>query len=79
MKIAVDYTLCESNAICAGLAPDVFEIDENDKMRLLDASPPESMRPVIEHAVRSCPRTALSIVTDAQDSRSPAAPPSATH
>lgn len=68
MKIAVDYVLCESNAICAGLAPDVFDIDDDDKMRLLDASPSESMRPVIEQAVLSCPKAALSIITKAQDS-----------
>ena len=31
MKIKVDYMVCESNAICTGLAPEVFELDDDDQ------------------------------------------------
>jgi ferredoxin len=30
MKIAGDCDLCESNALCEALAPDVFELDDDD-------------------------------------------------
>ena len=30
MKIKVDFDLCESNALCEALAPQNFEIDDDD-------------------------------------------------
>ena len=60
-KIVVDFGLCESNAVCMGLAPDVFEVDEQDYLNLLtDEVTPENERAVRE-AVRQCPRQAISI------------------
>ncbi|MCB9728230.1 MAG: ferredoxin [Deltaproteobacteria bacterium] len=61
MKIRVDRDLCEANAVCTGIAPDLFEVDEDDVLHVLDASPPEAMRPQVERAVARCPRAALSI------------------
>ena len=34
MKIKVDFDLCESNAMCEALAPDVFELDDDDFLQL---------------------------------------------
>ena len=34
MKIKVDFDLCESNALCEALAPDVFELDDDDFLQL---------------------------------------------
>ncbi|MDH6245300.1 ferredoxin [Mycobacterium sp. OTB74] len=60
-KIVVDFELCESNAVCMGLAPDVFEVDEQDYLNLLtDEVTPENEHAVRE-AVRQCPRQAISI------------------
>jgi ferredoxin len=61
MKIVVDYDLCEANAVCMGIAPEVFEVREDDFLYLLQEEPPEDLRPKIEEAVRRCPRQALSI------------------
>lgn len=30
MKIKVDFDLCESNALCEAMAPEVFELDDDD-------------------------------------------------
>ena len=30
MKIVVDFDLCESNAICMQIAPDLFEVRDDD-------------------------------------------------
>ncbi|MGB6123809.1 MAG: ferredoxin, partial [Gordonia sp. (in: high G+C Gram-positive bacteria)] len=35
MHIKCDYDLCESNAVCVGMAPDVFELDDNDYLVIL--------------------------------------------
>ena len=61
MKVKVDFDLCESNAICMGIAPEVFEVRDDDFLYILDENPPESMRPKIEDAVRSCPRAAITL------------------
>lgn len=60
-KIVVDFGLCESNAICMGLAPDVFNLDDQDYLHVLtDEVTPENEHQVRE-AVRQCPRQAISI------------------
>lgn len=61
MKVVVDFDLCESNAVCMGIAPEVFEVREDDFLYILDEHPAEAMRPKIEEAVRSCPKAAISI------------------
>jgi ferredoxin len=47
-----------------GIAPEVFEVRDDDFLYLLDEHPPESMRPKIEQAVRQCPKQAISIEED---------------
>lgn len=64
MKVVVDYALCESNAICMGIAPEVFEVRDDDNLYLLDEHPPEAMRAKVEEAVRCCPKQAISIEED---------------
>lgn len=64
MKVVVDFDLCESNAICMGIAPEVFEVREDDFLYILDENPPESMRPQLEEAVQACPRAAIKLVDD---------------
>ena len=61
MRIVVDRELCESQAVCVSLLPQVFEIDEDDTMHVLVEAPPESLRADLQKAVSSCPRTALRI------------------
>jgi ferredoxin len=61
MRVVVDYDLCESNAVCMAVAPEVFEVDDDDNLNLLQEEPPEELRPKVEEAVRRCPKQALSI------------------
>lgn len=62
MKIKVDFDLCESNAVCESLAPDVFEIDDNNFLMVKTEEVTDTNRAAIERAVASCPRQAISIV-----------------
>jgi ferredoxin len=59
MKVVVDFDLCESNAVCMGIAPEVFEVREDDFLYILQENPPEELRPQVEQAVRSCPKAAI--------------------
>ncbi len=61
MRVVVNFDVCESNAVCMGIAPEVFEVRDDDFLYLLDENPPEELRPKIEEAVRSCPKKAISI------------------
>jgi ferredoxin len=61
MRVVVDFDLCESNALCMGLAPEVFELRDDDLLYVLDENPPEELRAKVEAAVRTCPKNAISI------------------
>lgn len=62
MKVVVDFDLCESNAVCMGIAPEVFEVREDDFLYILDENPSEELRPKLEEAVQACPRAAIKLV-----------------
>jgi ferredoxin len=64
MRVVIDYDLCESNAICMGIAPEVFEVRDDDFLYILDETPDESMRDRIQEAVERCPKQAISIADD---------------
>lgn len=61
MDLRVDRDLCEANGVCTGLAPEVFELDDEDELVLLQPQPPEELRAQVKQAVDSCPKTALSV------------------
>ena len=61
MELRVDRDLCEANGVCTGIAPDVFDLNDEDELVLLQPEPPEEMRDRIEQAVAPCPKTALSL------------------
>ncbi|GAA3198280.1 ferredoxin [Actinocorallia longicatena] len=61
MKVTVDPLVCEANAVCVGLAPDVFDLDDDDNLEILGSEVPVDQIDKVRHAVRSCPKAALSI------------------
>ena len=44
MRVTVDRDLCESNAVCMRLVPEVFEVGDDDHLRLKQERPPATMR-----------------------------------
>jgi|TARA_B100001123_G_scaffold143832_1_gene167199 ferredoxin len=61
MKIIVDFELCESNAICVDVAPEIFHINDEDELEILLEAPGERLRSRVEESVRLCPRQAISV------------------
>jgi ferredoxin len=60
-KIEVDWGLCESNGVCMGIIPEVFQLEDDDTLTVLqDEVTPENEEQVRD-AVRQCPRQAISI------------------
>ena len=60
-KVVVDFDLCESNAICMGIAPEVFEVRDDDFLYVLQEHPGEELRAKVEEAVQRCPKQAIAI------------------
>ena len=61
MKVEVDRDSCEANAVCAGLVPEVFEVDDEDQLHILVGEVPAGLTDGVRYAVRSCPKAALRI------------------
>jgi ferredoxin len=59
MKVLIDYDLCEGNAVCMKVCPEVFTVGDDDRARLLVTNPGAELRAKLEAAVRRCPRQAL--------------------
>lgn len=64
MKVVVDQQECEANAVCVGLAPEVFEVDDDEVMHILLPEPPAELADRVRQAVDSCPKRALFLVED---------------
>ena len=61
MKVIANYDLCEANAVCVRVCPEVFHLEEDDTLTILLDEIPETLRSGVERAVRGCPRQALSL------------------
>jgi ferredoxin len=61
MRVVVDFDQCESNALCMGILPEVFEVRDDDFLYVLNENPPEALREKLMEAVRACPKNAISI------------------
>jgi ferredoxin len=58
MKVVVDMNLCQSHGECVAVAPDVFELGEDDVLRWKE-DVDESRRTEMEEAVEVCPMMAI--------------------
>jgi len=60
MRVVVDPDRCEGNAVCVGIAPDLFELDDQE-YAVVTADPiPDDREALAEQAIAECPRAALS-------------------
>ncbi len=61
MRVVVDYDLCESNAVCMGLVPEVFEVRDDDLLYILQDEVDEDLLDMVKLAIDRCPKQALSL------------------
>ncbi|NIM46357.1 MAG: ferredoxin [Nitrososphaeria archaeon] len=57
-KPRVDRSICEGYQVCVGIAPDVFDINEEGKAYVKD--PQGADEKTIEEAIMGCPTQAIS-------------------
>jgi sterol 14-demethylase len=62
LRVCVDRDLCQGHGVCAGEAPEVFQVDPKTGLLVLlrETATPE-LRARLEAAVRHCPTRALSL------------------
>lgn len=61
MRVIVDFDRCESNALCMEVAPEVFEVRDDDFLYILNETPPDELRDKVEEAARVCPKQAITV------------------
>jgi len=62
MKVEVDYSRCEGHAVCVAVAPDVFEIgDDDEQVRVVSDTVDESLHDVATLAAKRCPTQAIRV------------------
>ena len=63
-RVVVDYDLCESNAICMQIVPEVFEVRDDEFLYVLNETPGDDLRAKVEESVQRCPKQAIAIAED---------------
>jgi ferredoxin len=63
LKVVVDFDLCEANARCMEVCPEVFKVDDDDFLHILieDSAKLGPLRDKLKEAERVCPRQAITI------------------
>jgi ferredoxin len=57
-RVRVDPRLCEGHALCIDLAPEVFDLSDDD-VATCDERPSKSSRDAVTAAMNACPRGAI--------------------
>jgi ferredoxin len=64
MRVVVDRDVCEANGVCEQIAPQVFEVDDDEVLQILQPEVPADLEDKVNEAVMRCPKAALSIQDD---------------
>jgi ferredoxin len=59
MRVDVDLGKCTGHGICESIAEDVFEVQDDGSVLIVDQDRPESDRERMQQAVTQCPAAAL--------------------
>jgi ferredoxin len=61
LRINVNRDLCDSYGVCVTAAPEVFDLDDDEKLIVLLNAPDEHLRVKVKDAAMRCPKKAISI------------------
>lgn len=59
-RVRVDPRLCEGHALCIDLAPEVFDLGDDD-VATCDERPADALWDKVKAAVDACPRGAITV------------------
>ena len=61
MRILINRDTCESNGLCVGVAPELFELNDDDVLVVLHEEPSEAQLDHARRAVKLCPKQAITL------------------
>jgi ferredoxin len=64
MKIVVDFDECASNAVCMGIAPELFEVRDDGFLYVLNDHPDSELWEKARQAANGCPTGSITLVED---------------
>ncbi|MBN9253654.1 MULTISPECIES: ferredoxin [unclassified Mesorhizobium] len=65
MKIIVDRQRCDGNGVCMGIAPEVFDVDDDLYLHVAETIPEDpELRARVRQSITSCPILALKLVEE---------------
>ncbi len=65
MKIIVDRQRCDGNGVCMGIAPEVFDVDDDLYLHVTETIPEDpELRARVRQSITSCPILALKLVEE---------------
>ena len=59
MEVDVDRNQCEANGVCVGIAPDIFDLNDEDELMITAGPVPQDREPLVHDAIAMCPKAAL--------------------
>ena len=64
LDVSVDRGRCCGYAVCVGLCPEVFDLDEDGLARIVIDAVPIKLEAAVRHAAASCPEAAIIVKDD---------------
>lgn len=61
MRICVDNDKCTAHGVCEEIAPEIFEVQDDGSLLILEEHPSDEFRDRIMESVNACPADALRI------------------
>jgi ferredoxin len=61
MWIEVDRDRCDATGLCAAIAPELFQLDQDDVLLMRTPPPDKALWEVAEQAARACPKLAITV------------------
>lgn len=61
IRITIDAMACDGHALCVAVAPDVFEMGDDERARVIDVPITDALRPAVFEAARVCPCQAIEV------------------
>jgi ferredoxin len=62
LQVEINLEFCQGHGVCESEAPEVFRVNDDRQVELIDSAPGEDQRAAIELAVKYCPTRALRII-----------------
>lgn len=61
MRVCVDNDKCTAHAVCEAIAPEIFEVQDDGGLLILDENPAEELRQRLQESADACPADAIRI------------------